>query len=115
MKLTSQMNKIKEYAQELNDRTADYEKLIKQHDALIEVVESCGRLEEFPEDFLESLKQVRENAAKNLEHIGIRVAYADAILAEYEKSKDLVDRIVTLMFNIFGVDVSAPQEEIEEG
>ena len=115
MKLSSQMGKIHEYAAELDARKGDYEKLIGQYDALIDVVKASDRQDEFPDDFVESLEQVRENAKTQLEHLHYRVGYAKAILDMWKENNGLVDQIVTLMFNIFGVDVSAPESEAEEG
>ena len=112
------MNKIYEYVAELKARKEDYKTLEKQYVALLEVVEQSGRESEFPDAFMEQMKQCLENVKTQQQHIDLRCGYGEMIRDIYEaneQTRNLVDQIVTLMFNIFGVDVSAPGEETEEG
>ena len=116
MKLESQMNKIYEYVSELDARKEDYKKLEKQYVALLEVVKDSGRFDEFPEGFMEQMQQCLDNILIQQKHLELRCGYGKMIRDIYEKddeTRNLVEQIVTLMFNIFGVDVSDPNEEQE--
>lgn len=126
--LESQISKIYELKSRFEKELENFEQTKPQYDALIDIIEKSGRIEELPPNFLEGVKKDRQELETAGEVIGQRLGILKILVDKYEAiakennentgiETNSVNEILTLVFYGLGIanfDVPENKEESEE-
>jgi hypothetical protein len=115
--LESGMAKLYELQTEMTRSIENMEKLQGQYDVMSDIVEKSGRESELPENFVQSIKEYKENINKQLPVVKTRLGYIKILIDLYEKQDKtaaFVDKIVSLAFAGLGLGVSENEDKAEK-
>lgn len=111
MNLESQLYRIYELETELLRGREQYSKAIPQYEALIDIVDKSGRIEELPDNFIDSTKDDLANITKGLHNIEQRLAYINILREKIEQNPE-AEQILTLTMYALGLsDVTVEDAE----
>ena len=115
--LESGMSKLYELQTELSRSIENMNKLSEQYDVMLDIVEKSGREKDLPENFMDSIKEYKDNLSKQLPIITTRLGYVKILISLYEKqdkTSELVDQIVSLAFAGIGLSETGEDAKVDE-
>ena len=104
LKLESKISKIYELQTRFEHDLKDHNTLVKQYKTLMDIVNHSKKQKDLPKDFLAAIKQYCNQSETTVKKIENRLGYIELLLELHKNNPEVVDNIVTLVFEILGID-----------